>query len=236
MSLATEAFLFAEQAAAADTVGNAETAMDLHTQAVDFLMNAAAVEQSPTTQAVLKKRAGEMLTRAEQLRRSLGEKHKSRRTVPNLVKGLSVPTTDVQRAAAASLWELSYSDPQSKVMIGKYGAIPPLLELLSSPDLKTQERASGALAMLCCQCDPNKEIMHQVGAVRILQNKLLTCKDPSVLVNVIQAINNLAVNTPFKSEVATGEVIECLRVQAQADNAELRENAQVALSNMTHHH
>mmetsp|Transcript_48249 Transcript_48249/g.113411 ORF Transcript_48249/g.113411 Transcript_48249/m.113411 type:complete len:85 (+) Transcript_48249:123-377(+) len=83
--------------------------MDLHTQAVDFLMNAAASETSPTTSAVLKKRAGEMLLRAEQLRRSLGEKHKSRKTVPSLIKALSVPTPDVQRAAAASLWELSYS-------------------------------------------------------------------------------------------------------------------------------
>mmetsp|Transcript_48251 Transcript_48251/g.113416 ORF Transcript_48251/g.113416 Transcript_48251/m.113416 type:complete len:212 (+) Transcript_48251:123-758(+) len=210
--------------------------MDLHTQAVDFLMNAAASETSPTTSAVLKKRAGEMLLRAEQLRRSLGEKHKSRKTVPSLIKALSVPTPDVQRAAAASLWELSYSDPQSKVMIGKVGAIPPLLELLSSKDLKTQERASGALAMLCCQCDPNKEIMHSSGAVKILQTKLLYCEDSSVLVNVIQAVNNLSVNTPFRAEVATEEVISCLRQLARAENVELRENAQVALSNMTQHH
>lgn len=34
MSLATEAFLFAEQAAASDTLGNAENAMDMHTQGV----------------------------------------------------------------------------------------------------------------------------------------------------------------------------------------------------------
>lgn len=78
-----------------------------------------------------------------------------RQTIDVLLKKLSLGEPDVRRAAAGEIRMLAKRNAENRVCIAEAGAIPLLVNLLSSPDARTQEHAVTALLNLSIH-DGNK--------------------------------------------------------------------------------
>eukprot|EP01018_Ginkgo_biloba_P011744 Gb_13754 [translate_table: standard] len=86
-----------------------------------------------------------------------------------LVQKLSCRQIDVQRAAAGELRLLAKRNTDNRLSIAEAGAIPQLVKLLSSSDLRTQEHAVTALLNLSIH-NSNKGFIVQAGAInRIIE-------------------------------------------------------------------
>ncbi|KAL2630228.1 hypothetical protein R1flu_014914 [Riccia fluitans] len=81
-----------------------------------------------------------------------------------LLNKLSTGNLDEQRAAAGELRMLAKRNVENRICIADAGAIPLLVKLLSTPDLKTQEHAVTALLNLSIN-DINKGAIVQAGAI-----------------------------------------------------------------------
>ncbi|KAL1542423.1 U-box domain-containing protein 14 [Salvia divinorum] len=81
-----------------------------------------------------------------------------------LLQKLANGNTDQQRAASGELRLLAKRNADNRVCIAEAGAIPLLVELLSSPDLRTQEHAVTALLNLSIN-EANKGIIVNAGAI-----------------------------------------------------------------------
>jgi hypothetical protein len=91
--------------------------------------------------------------------------------VYGLVEDLQSLTVDVQRAATAELRLLAKYNMENRITIANSGAIKPLVALLRSSDLKTQENAVTALLNLSIN-DNNKAEIAAAGAIEPLVNVL----------------------------------------------------------------
>lgn len=87
-----------------------------------------------------------------------------RQTIDVLLQKLSLDQPDVQRAAAGELRMLAKRNAENRVCIAEAGAIPLLVNLLSSPDPRTQEHAVTALLNLSIH-DGNKGVIVSSGAI-----------------------------------------------------------------------
>ncbi|GAV77194.1 Arm domain-containing protein/U-box domain-containing protein/KAP domain-containing protein [Cephalotus follicularis] len=81
-----------------------------------------------------------------------------------LLERLANGNAEEQRAAAAELRLLAKRNADNRVCIAEAGAIPLLVELLSSPDTRTQEHAVTALLNLSIN-DSNKGTIVNAGAI-----------------------------------------------------------------------
>lgn len=88
-----------------------------------------------------------------------------RATVEHLLLKLRSGQADMQRAAAGELRLLAKRNVENRVCIAEAGAIPLLIGLLSTEDLKTQEHAVTALLNLSIN-DANKGIIVNAGAIK----------------------------------------------------------------------
>ncbi|KNA11442.1 hypothetical protein SOVF_135140 [Spinacia oleracea] len=82
-----------------------------------------------------------------------------------LLKKLTNGNIEEKRAAAGEFRLLGKRNADNRVCIAEAGAIPLLVELLSSPDSRTQEHAVTALLNLSIN-DMNKSIIVNAGAIR----------------------------------------------------------------------
>lgn len=81
-----------------------------------------------------------------------------------LVENLSSPQLDVQSDAVVKIRMLSKENPDNRILIANCGGIPPLVRLLSYPDLKIQERSVTALLNLSLD-EANKRHIAREGAI-----------------------------------------------------------------------
>lgn len=88
-----------------------------------------------------------------------------RAAIGALLRKLAIGNTEDKRAAAGELRLLAKRNADNRVCIAEAGAIPLLVELLSSPDPRTQEHAVTALLNLSIN-DVNKGIIVNAGAIR----------------------------------------------------------------------
>ncbi|KAA8546172.1 hypothetical protein F0562_020934 [Nyssa sinensis] len=90
-----------------------------------------------------------------------------------LVQNLSSCQLDVQREAIVKIRMLSKENPENRILIASCGGIPPLIQLLSCPDSKTQEHTVTALLNLSID-ETNKRLVAREGAIpaiiEVLQN------------------------------------------------------------------
>ncbi|ERM98487.1 hypothetical protein AMTR_s00072p00171260 [Amborella trichopoda] len=87
-----------------------------------------------------------------------------RAAIENLLQKLTSTNQEEQRAAAGELRLLAKRNADNRVCIAKAGAIPLLVDLLSSPDPRTQEHAVTALLNLSIN-DSNKGSIVMAGAI-----------------------------------------------------------------------
>lgn len=95
-----------------------------------------------------------------------------RATVEHLLQKLRSGQSDMQRAAAGELRLLAKRNVENRVCIAEAGAIPLLIGLLSSEDLKTQEHAVTALLNLSIN-DNNKGVIVNSGAINPIVQVLM---------------------------------------------------------------
>ncbi|CAN1238269.1 U-box domain-containing protein 14 [Linum grandiflorum] len=94
-------------------------------------------------------------------------------TIVGLLDKLANDNPEQQRAAAGELRLLAKRNADNRVCIAEAGAIPLLVELLSSPDSRTQEHAVTALLNLSIN-DANKGIIVNAGAIPDIVHVLKT--------------------------------------------------------------
>lgn len=87
-----------------------------------------------------------------------------RTAIDALLEKLAIGNTEHQRAAAGELRLLAKRNADNRVCIAEAGAIPLLVELLSSPDPRTQEHAVTALLNLSIN-ESNKGTIVNAGAI-----------------------------------------------------------------------
>ncbi|OWM70219.1 hypothetical protein CDL15_Pgr026069 [Punica granatum] len=87
-----------------------------------------------------------------------------RAAIDALLEKLANGNTDQQRAAAGELRLLAKRNADNRICIAEAGAIPLLVELLSSPDPRTQEHAVTALLNLSIN-ESNKGTIVNAGAI-----------------------------------------------------------------------
>lgn len=88
----------------------------------------------------------------------------NRTSIDILVQQLYSRQIDVQRAAAEEIRLLAKRNADNRLLIAEAGAIPQLVKLLSSTDMKTQEHAVTALLNLSIHSS-NKGFIVQAGAI-----------------------------------------------------------------------
>ncbi|KAL7614071.1 U-box domain-containing protein 14 [Lactuca sativa] len=96
-----------------------------------------------------------------------------RTVIGSLLQKLVIGDSDEQRSAAGELRLLAKRNADNRVCIAEAGAIPLLVELLSSPDTRTQEHAVTALLNLSIN-EANKGIIVSVGAIPEIVDVLKT--------------------------------------------------------------
>ncbi|KAK4480349.1 hypothetical protein RD792_013420 [Penstemon davidsonii] len=97
-------------------------------------------------------------------RSGVGGSDCDRAAINALLQKLANGNPEQQRAAAGELRLLAKRNSDNRVCIAEAGTIPLLVELLSSPDLRTQEHAVTALLNLSIH-EANKGIIVNVGAI-----------------------------------------------------------------------
>ncbi|KAG8390591.1 hypothetical protein BUALT_Bualt01G0099500 [Buddleja alternifolia] len=97
-------------------------------------------------------------------KKSSGGSDCDRAAISVLLQKLLNGNPEQQRAAAGELRLLAKRNADNRVCIAEAGAIPLLVELLSSPDLRTQEHAVTALLNLSIN-EANKGIIVNAGAI-----------------------------------------------------------------------
>lgn len=100
--------------------------------------------------------------------------------IGSLLKKLAHGNIEEKRAAAGELRLLGKRNADNRVCIAEAGAIPLLVELLSSPDPRTQEHAVTALLNLSIN-DTNKSIIVNAGAIQdiveVLENGSMEARE-----------------------------------------------------------
>ncbi|XP_022766550.1 U-box domain-containing protein 15-like [Durio zibethinus] len=122
------------------------------------------------------------LPKKEDLASSDGSSVEHREEISYLVEDLSSSQLEVQKKAVKDIRMLSKENPETRVLIARSGAIPPLVQLLSYPDSKIQEHAVTALLNLSID-DSNKKLItteHAIPAIiEVLQNGSMESRENS---------------------------------------------------------
>ncbi|KAK9726108.1 hypothetical protein RND81_05G190800 [Saponaria officinalis] len=112
------------------------------------------------------------------------------------------------RRAADAITNLAHENSNIKSLLRVEGAIPPLVELLESPDLKVQRAAAGALRTLAFKNDENKNLIVECNALPALVLMLLT-EDPAIHYEAVGVIGNLVHSSPhIKKEVLAAGALQ----------------------------
>ncbi|KAL8224893.1 hypothetical protein R6Q57_017450 [Mikania cordata] len=105
------------------------------------------------------------------------------------------------RKAADAITNLAHENGKSKTFVRVEGGIPPLVELLQSPDIKVQRAAAGALRTLAFKNDENKTQIVDCNALPTLV-LMLQSQDVNLHYEAVGVIGNLVHSSPkIKKEV-----------------------------------
>ena len=150
-----------------------------------------------------------------------------------LVELLRSPTPEVQRQAAKTIANMSVVASNMRLIAEKNG-LPPLILLVSVPQIKTRIEAIAAIANLAID-DSNERALVAAGAVKAI----LDCLRPTLptdidfLTQIARALRNLTHNNDSVVVVRAENGEALLEKLAENSNERLRAQAVAALSNMT---
>ncbi|XP_062220203.1 U-box domain-containing protein 11-like [Phragmites australis] len=154
-----------------------------------------------------------------------------RLAIEALVRNLSSSSLDERKSAAAEIRSLAKKSTDNRILIAESSAIPALVKLLSSKDLKTQEHAVTALLNLSIY-DQNKELIVVAGAiVPIIQ--VLRMGSMEARENAAASIFSLSLIDDNKIMIgSTPGAIEALVELLQSGSSRGRKDAATALFNL----
>nr|A2ZLU6.2 RecName: Full=Protein spotted leaf 11; AltName: Full=Cell death-related protein SPL11; AltName: Full=RING-type E3 ubiquitin transferase SPL11 [Oryza sativa Indica Group]Q0IMG9.2 RecName: Full=E3 ubiquitin-protein ligase SPL11; AltName: Full=Cell death-related protein SPL11; AltName: Full=Protein spotted leaf 11; AltName: Full=RING-type E3 ubiquitin transferase SPL11 [Oryza sativa Japonica Group]AAT94160.1 cell death-related protein SPL11 [Oryza sativa Japonica Group]AAT94161.1 cell death-rela len=153
-----------------------------------------------------------------------------RANIDALLSKLCSPDTEEQRSAAAELRLLAKRNANNRICIAEAGAIPLLLSLLSSSDLRTQEHAVTALLNLSIHED-NKASIISSGAVpsivHVLKNGSMEARE-----NAAATLFSLSVIDEYKVTIGGMGAIPALVVLLGEGSQRGKKDAAAALFNL----
>ncbi|GJN22167.1 hypothetical protein PR202_gb09709 [Eleusine coracana subsp. coracana] len=154
-----------------------------------------------------------------------------RLAIETLVRNLSSTSLDERKSAAAEIRSLAKKSTDNRILLAESSAIPALVKLLSSKDLKTQEHAVTALLNLSIY-DQNKELIVVAGAIvpiiQVLRTGSMEARE-----NAAAAIFSLSLIDDNKIMIgSTPGAIEALVELLQSGSSRGRKDAATALFNL----
>ncbi|CAL4905826.1 unnamed protein product [Urochloa decumbens] len=153
-----------------------------------------------------------------------------RANIDALLCQLCSPDPEEQRSAAAELRLLAKRNANNRICIAEAGAIPLLLSLLSSSDLRTQEHAVTALLNLSIHED-NKASIISSGAVpsivHVLKNGSMEARE-----NAAATLFSLSVIDEYKVTIGGTGAIPALVVLLSEGSQRGKKDAAAALFNL----
>ncbi|XP_062203599.1 protein spotted leaf 11 [Phragmites australis] len=153
-----------------------------------------------------------------------------RANIDALLFKLCSPDPEEQRSAAAELRLLAKRNASNRICIAEAGAIPLLLSLLSSSDLRTQEHAVTALLNLSIHED-NKASIISSGAVpsivHVLKNGSMEARE-----NAAATLFSLSVIDEYKVTIGGTGAIPALVVLLSEGSQRGKKDAAAALFNL----
>ncbi|GAU47916.1 hypothetical protein TSUD_404690 [Trifolium subterraneum] len=128
--------------------------------------------------------------------------------VNKLIEDLQSQSIEVQTTAAEELRLLTRQNTKNRIIVGKCGAVTPLLSLLYSNGKVTQEHAVTALLNLSINED-NKALIMEAGATEPLIHVLKTGND-SAMENSAAALFSLSVMENSKAKIGRSGAVKAL--------------------------
>ncbi|KAF5482413.1 hypothetical protein F2P56_002986 [Juglans regia] len=128
--------------------------------------------------------------------------------VKRLIEDLKCQSNEVKTAAAEGLRLLAKHNMENRIIIGKCGAIAPLLSLMYSEMKITQEHAVTALLNLSIN-ENNKAMIGEAGAIEPLIHVLKTGND-GAKENSAAALFSLSVLEEYKAKIGRSGAVKAL--------------------------
>lgn len=154
-----------------------------------------------------------------------------RAAVEALLEKLANENPEEQRAAAGELRLLAKRNADNRVCIAEAGAIPLLVELLSSPDPRTQEHAVTALLNLSIN-ESNKGTIVNAGAipdiVDVLKNGSMEARE-----NAAATLFSLSVIDEYKVKIGAAGAIPALIMLLCEGTPRGKKDAATAIFNLS---
>jgi HEAT repeat protein len=153
-----------------------------------------------------------------------------RANIDGLLSKLCSPDPEEQRSAAAELRLLAKRNAHNRLCIAEAGAIPLLLSLLSSSDLRTQEHAVTALLNLSIHEDNKASIMSSgavPSVVHVLKNGSMEARE-----NAAATLFSLSVIDEYKVQIGGTGAIPALVVLLSEGSQRGKKDAAAALFNL----
>ncbi|KAK8981150.1 hypothetical protein V6N11_059835 [Hibiscus sabdariffa] len=154
--------------------------------------------------------------------------------VMELVDNLKSPSNEVQTIAAAELRFLAKNNMDNRIIIGRCGAIAPLLSLLYSEVKITQEHAVTALLNLSIN-EGNKSMIAKSGAIEPLVHVLKSGNDEAKE-NSAAALFSLSVLEDYKARIGRSGAIKALVELLVSGTLRGKKDAATALFNLSIFH
>jgi len=133
------------------------------------------------------------------------------------------PSSDIARVAAVALSQLAFDNPTNQNAIRDAGGILPLVRLLSPSHQETSKWAACALAELAFNNDANCASIAAAGGIGKLASLLKVSMEKHVIVQVVRALANLALNSRNQEEIreqnAIPHVVSLLKQSPESQNA-----------------
>ncbi|CAK9206532.1 unnamed protein product [Sphagnum jensenii] len=154
-----------------------------------------------------------------------------RATVDHLLRKLTSSQPDMQRAAAGELRLLAKRNVENRICIADAGAIPLLVGLLSTQDLKTQEHSVTALLNLSIN-DNNKGAIVNAGAINPIVEVLKT-GSKEARENAAATLFSLSVVDENKISIGNSGAIPALVDLLKTGTSRGKKDAATALFNLS---
>ncbi|KAL3539144.1 hypothetical protein ACH5RR_002510 [Cinchona calisaya] len=148
-----------------------------------------------------------------------------------LVQNLSSPQLDVQSDAVVKIRMLSKENPDNRILISNCGGIPPLVRLLSYPDLKIQEHSVTAILNLSLDEANKRHIAREGGIPTVID--ILKYGTNEARENSAAALLSLSMLDENKVMVGCLDGIPPLVDLLQTGTTRGRKDAATALFNLT---
>ncbi|KAF5738950.1 U-box domain-containing protein 3-like isoform X1 [Tripterygium wilfordii] len=154
--------------------------------------------------------------------------------VMKLIEDLESQSNEFQTKAAAELRLLAKHNNENRAIIGRCGAIVPLLSLLYSQGKLTQEHAVTALLNLSIN-EENKSMIAEAGAIEPLINVLKSGND-GAKENSAAALFSLSVLEEFKAKIGRSGAVKALVDLLGSGTLRGKKDAATALFNLSIFH